>query len=60
MNENELEQELKYLDEHPEIAQDIRETEDRNLLRSVCGDCPDFYMKDCPQDPMLCERHTSI
>lgn len=49
-----IKQEDLYLDEHPEIADDLRETEEINLLRSVCGDCPDFYTENCPRDPMLC------
>lgn len=52
-----LKQEEKYLDDHPEIAQDIREAEEVNLLRSVCGYCSDFYGKKCPRDPILCGYH---
>lgn len=54
---HEIKKERKYLKKHPKIALDIIETEEINLLRSVCGDCPDFYKEDCPRDPMLCGRN---
>lgn len=43
----------KYLDEHPDIAQDLADTERINLLREACGYCPDLSVDDCPCGNLL-------